>query len=159
MQHVFWLLPGVLAGRSGPTRDPWDLTQLHQAGIGAVLSVNDGACCHPDDFDQAGLHYQCTPLSANAPPQPGDLEHCILALPKALAFLDANTLEGRSTLVHCHSGKDRTGLLMAYYLARKFELSPEVAIARVREVRPIAFTAQGWDEFAREVLTFACRRP
>ena len=47
MQHIFWLSHGKIAGRSGPSKDPWVLASLHQAGIGAVLSVNDGLCCHP----------------------------------------------------------------------------------------------------------------
>ena len=159
MQHIFWLLPGVLAGRSGPTRDPWNLAQLREFGIGAVLSVNAGALCLAGDFDKYGLLYKCTSLSPNAPPEPGDLEHCILALPKAFAFIEANVQQGRSTLVHCHSGKDRTGLLMAYYLVRKFGFLPDAAIARVKEVRPIAFTAPGWAEFTQDVLAFASYAP
>jgi hypothetical protein len=41
---------------------------------------------------------------------------------------------------------------MAYYLLRRDKLSVEEAIGQVKAVRPIAMTAQGWDEFVPEVL-------
>ena len=66
MKAVFWLLPGELAGRTGPDRDLWDLRALRAGGIDAVLSVNDGRLCHAADFSAAGLAYACVPLSDNA---------------------------------------------------------------------------------------------
>ena len=155
MKHVFWLIPGVLAGRPGPDNEPWDLVELRDAGIAAVMSVNDGQLCHADDFAKHGLAYGCVPLSPNAPPRPGDLERCRQALPDAFAFVSRIAGSGGATLVHCFSGKDRTGLFMAYYLVRSRGLSPESAIEAVRQVRPIAFTAPGWEDFARDVLSEA----
>ena len=152
MRHVFWLVPGILAGRPGPDREPWDLAELREAGIGAVLSVNDGVLCREEDFSRNDMQYRCLPLSPNAPPQPGDLEHCRQVLPRAFDFVAKMTGSGRTTLVHCSSGKDRTGLFMAYYLVRTRGLSPEAAVDEVRRVRPIAFTAYGWEQFAQEVI-------
>lgn len=152
MKHLFWVVPDRLAGRAGPDRVPWQLDELRSAGIGAVLSVNDGLLCHPSEFRKRDLAYACVPLSPNAPPQPGDLEVCLHALPRALEFVERQLSEGRATLVHCSSGKDRTGLLFAAYCMRHEGLTPAQAFARVREVRPIAFTAMGWEEFALEVL-------
>ncbi|CAN5503656.1 hypothetical protein BH11PSE9_BH11PSE9_29140 [soil metagenome] len=76
-----------------------------------------------------------------------------MALPKAIAFVDVNASKGLSTLVHCHSGKDRTALFMAYYLMHRLAMPPSVAIARVKAARPIAFTAPGWSQFAHSVLS------
>ncbi len=152
MNHLFWVVPGRLAGRPGPDRVPWKLGELRGAGIGAVLSVNDGLLCHPADFRRIDMAYECIPLSGNAPPQPGDIEHCLEALPRALDFVERQLAEGRTTLVHCSSGKDRTGLLFAYYWMRNGGAEPDEAIERVRQVRPIAFSATGWDELALEVL-------
>ena len=50
MQHLFWLVEGKVAGRSGPNKDPWDLQALKEAGIGAILSVNGGEGCEPSTF-------------------------------------------------------------------------------------------------------------
>lgn len=152
MKHVFWLIPDRLAGRPGPDRSPWDLAAMRGAGIGAVLSVNDGSLCHPEDFRSHGIAYACVPLSDNAPPQPGDVEVCLAALPAAHAFVQQQMGAGHATIVHCSSGKDRTGLFLAHYLMREAGLSANRAIEEVRRVRPIAFTAPGWDELAFEVL-------
>jgi protein-tyrosine phosphatase len=155
MQDVFWLIPDRLAGRPGPDRARWDLAALRGAGIGAILSVNDGVLCHPEDFDACGIAYACIPLSDNAPPQPGDEAACLRALPAAYAFVHRQLADGRATLVHCSAGKDRTGLFRAYYLTRDAGLSAEDAIERVKGVRPIALSALGWQDFALDVLRLA----
>lgn len=152
MKHLFWLIPDRLAGRPGPDRAPWNLAAMRAAGVGAVLSVNDGLLCHPEDFRAHGIAYACVPLSDNAPPQPGDEEACLHALPRAYAFVHEQLSAGHATVVHCSSGKDRTGLFLAYYLMREGGLSAAIAIEEVRRVRPIAFTAPGWDEHAVGVL-------
>lgn len=157
MDKIFWLIPQRLAGRPGPDREPWDLYGLRLTGIGAVLSVNDGLLCHVEDFAAHGMRYACVPLPDNAPPQPGDDELCLDALPKAYAFVAEQMHEGRSVLVHCSAGKDRTGLFLSYFLMRYARLAPQQAIASVREVRPIALSALGWEEFAVRVLAHCSR--
>src|SRR5687767_7078844 len=119
MREVFWAIPGRLAGRSGPDLHPWSLAELKAGGIDAVLSVNDGVLCHALDFERAGIAYACFPLSENAPPRPGDVELCVRALPQAYAFASLHFERERSVLVHCRSGKDRTGLFLAYALLRE----------------------------------------
>jgi hypothetical protein len=152
MDKLFWIIPGKLAGRPGPDREPWNLAALRTGGIGAVLSVNDGLLCHPEDFVAAGITYACVPLSANAPPQPGDDHLCQRALPQAYAFVQAQMALGNGVVVHCSGGKDRTGLFLCYFLTQYAHLSPTEAIQAVRHVRPIALSAVGWEEFARQVL-------
>jgi protein-tyrosine phosphatase len=153
MEHIFWLVPNLLAGRCGPDMQPWRLERLRKSGFGAVLSVNDGELCHPEDFEQHGLAHVCIPLSNNAPPQKGDLEHCLSVLPAALAFAQENISRGVPVLVHCTAGKDRTGLFMAYYLMQCEDCSLQQAMERVRAVRPVALTADGWYDFALQVLS------
>ena len=155
MNHVFWLVPGVLAGRSGPNRDPWDAQDLRAGGIGAILSVNDGGACHPEDFAALGMSYRCIPLSDNEPPRDGDMEHCLAALPEAYDYVRGELDEQRAVLVHCRSGKDRTGLFMCYFLIRESGMSIDDAIAEVRRVRPIALSAEGWEDLAVAVLEVA----
>lgn len=152
MQHVFWLIQGKLAGRPGPNQEPWDVDELQRGGIGAVLSVNNGILVNPQDFQSRGITYARIPFSDKAPPMPGDLEICVNALPKAYEFVSAEIQAGKAVMVHCTSGKDRTGLPLAYYLMRTAGLNIEQAIQQVRLVRAIALSAEGWDEFAREIL-------
>lgn len=153
MQHVFWLIPGKLAGRAGPDRVPWDVGALRAGGIGAALSLNDGALCHPEDFQAHDISYACMPLSDNAPPRPGDDVICLEVLPRAYEFVTAHMDRERGVLVHCSSGKDRTGLFLSYFLMRHDELSVSEAIRAVRTVRPIAISAMGWEAFATRVLS------
>jgi protein-tyrosine phosphatase len=157
MDHVFWLKPGILAGRSGPDKHHWRARELHDGGIRAILSVNDGAVCHPEDFVALGMSYCCQPLSDNAPPRDGDVEHCLAVLPLAYEYVRGELDSQRPVLVHCRSGKDRTGLFMSYFLMRESGGSVDDAIRAVRKVRPIALSAQGWDDFAVQVLNSATR--
>jgi protein-tyrosine phosphatase len=152
MQHVFWLLPGRLAGRPGPNREPWDLGALRAMGIGAVLSVNDGEGCERAELATLGLAYLCVPLPPNEPPGAGDEEVCRAALPAAYEFVSAEHARRRAVLVHCSAGKDRTGLFMSYFLIREYGLDVDAAIMRVRAVRPQAMSALGWETLARRVL-------
>lgn len=148
----FWLREGVLAGRSGPDQDPWDLQSLVDANIGAVLSVNDGHGVDGRALHAAGIAYARVSLSRAAPPRRGDAKQCLRALPRILDFIDRQTSSGHAVLVHCRAGKDRTGLALAAYLCAREGYSPEAATAELRRVRPIAFTAPGWLHFAHQVL-------
>lgn len=152
MNHIFWLRPGVIAGRPGPDMEPWDPSVLARGGIGAVLSVNDAELVEADALAAVGIEHHCEPLSNAAPPEPGDLEICVAALPKALAFAEKAIASGKPVLAHCRAGKDRTGMFLCYYLCRVEGLSVEEAIAEVKRVRPIAMTAEGIEDLTREVL-------
>ena len=153
MRNVFWLRDGVIGGRSGPNRDAWSAKDLADGGIGAVLSVNDGELVRPSELSEVGIDYSCVPLSDAAPPLPGDLDVCVDALPRALSFAVRSMSSRRTVLVHCSSGKDRTGLFLSYFLCATEGLSPSDAIREVRRVRPIALSADGWEIFAHHVLT------
>ena len=152
MEHVFWLIPGRLAGRPGPNRKPWNVSALRGMGIDAVLSLNDGEGCDPAAFAALDLDYLCVPLPPNEPPLAGDEEVCRASLPAAYDFVRAHHADHRAVLVHCSAGKDRTGLFMSYFLIREHGLDVDTAIARVRAVRPPAISALGWDALARRVL-------
>jgi protein-tyrosine phosphatase len=152
MRNVFWLRQGIVAGRSGPNRDAWSPRQLAESGIGAVLSVNDGELVHAADLSSVGIDYRCIPLSDAAPPQTGDFEKCVKALPDALQFAQDSIEAGRGVLAHCSSGKDRTGMFLSYYLCASEHMAPSQAIREVRRVRPIALTAEGWEQFTLQVL-------
>jgi protein-tyrosine phosphatase len=153
MDKLFWLIPGSLAGRPGPDEEPWDSVSLRNGGIGAVLSVNDGHMCHAQEFAALDIAYACFPLSDWVPPQPGDRELCLNALPQAYAFVESQMKQGKRVVVHCSGGNDRTGLFLSYYLVRHAGMSAHQAIQAVRNVRPTVLSAQGWEVFAREILS------
>jgi protein-tyrosine phosphatase len=152
MEQLFWVIPGRLAGRPGPDMEPWDLAALREGGIGAVLSVNDGRLCRPEEFAARGIAHACVPLPDTAPPRPGDDQVCMTALPRAYAFVHAEMERGHGVVVHCTAGKDRTGLFLAYFHMQHSGLCVAGAIQEVRRVRPVALSALGWEAFAGEVL-------
>lgn len=56
-------------------------------------------------------------------------------------------LPGREpVLVHCNSGKDRTGLLLAYYMVSRKGLSAKRALKMLRRLKPDALSASGYTE-------------
>lgn len=152
MQHLFWLRENRIAGRSGPNLNPWDPHRLAEAGIGAVLSVNDAASVYPADLAVVGIEHACHSMEDNAPPRDGDFERALLVLPRALDYLDRVVKNGRIPLIHCSAGKDRTGLMMCYYLCQRETFAPQDAVAEVRRVRPSALSATDYEAFALEVL-------
>ena len=153
MQHLFWLRPGKIAGRSGPNLDPWFPEQLAAAGIGAVVSVNHADSVYPDDLERAGLEFACFPMADNAPPRPGDFEYCAEMLPRVFDYLRECIAANRIPMVHCTAGKDRTGLVLCHYLCRAEGYAPFDAIREVKRVRPIALSAPGFEAFALELLS------
>ena len=152
MDRVFWLHDDFVGGRPGPNLVPWNLRDLRDGGIGAIMSVNDGDLVHVDELTALGIEYLCAPLSENAPPRDGDVDKCLANLPKGFDFVSRNRSKGLKTLVHCRQGRDRTGLFLAYYICRQSGVSPEIAIMRLKEIRSDALAADGWDAFALQVL-------
>ncbi len=151
MKHVYWLREDKIAGRTGPNTHLWDLHELKAGGIAAILSVNHGEAVHETLLSGAGIAYANIPMSSNAPVREGDREICLENLPRAMAFIREN-MENGSVLVHCRSGKDRTGMVLAAYLIKFEGCDTRAAMDQVLAVRPIAFTAQGWMELTLDVL-------
>lgn len=152
MEHVFWLIEGRLAGRPGPVAAPWDALTLRAAGLDVVLSLNSQA--DAETLTAAGLVHHHLPMPPILP-LTGMLQDLLLGtLEPVLDCLHEELAAGHSVLLHCHAGKDRTGLAMATYLVRYQGLDAEAAIERVRAVRPIAMSAPGYLDTARR---FAAR--
>lgn len=151
MKNVFWLIPDRLAGRPGPDREPWSLEELRAAGIHAVLNLSEFEPV-PSAFAEAELDVLWVPLP-NTYPADQDAEiACLEILPRAHAFLQSHLDAGRTVLVHCSWGQDRTGLLLSYHLVHSRNMTPSAAIAQVREACPKALSARGWEPMAERIL-------
>jgi len=151
MKNVFWVITNRLAGRCGPTSQPWILSELRAAGFTAVLNLSEHEPSQ-DEFAAAQLQVAWVPLPNTCPAEPATEDACLNALPQAHAFVQAHLAAGGSVLVHCALGRDRTGLLLAFHLASSAGITPEAAIARVREVCPKALSAPGWELMGIRVI-------
>lgn len=151
MKSVFWLIRDSIGGRPGPRFEAWSVAELRAAGFDAVINLSE----HPSDigeFEAVGIEASWVPLPTDVPPTKESQERCVEALPRALEFVSAQMSKGRKVLVHCHAGKDRTGMLLAVLVAKKEGLTAQAAIEKVREVRPLAITAPGWEALALDVI-------
>jgi predicted protein tyrosine phosphatase len=153
MDYVYWVLPGLLAGRPGPDEFPWDLRELRRAGFGAILSLHAGGI-DPAEIGWHGFAHLLLPLPYPVPPSSEDTAIYRQRLPVALAFIGQHVDAGRPTLVHCHAGRDRTGVVLACYLCAALDLPPAEAVARLRAVKPSALTAPGYAELVYELALY-----
>lgn len=143
MDYIYWVIKGKLAGRPGPTRQPWDPAALYAGGIRVVVSL--AAEVEVPDLTVYGLeHYR-----AHLPP--------VLLLTKGMRkafihealpvweYIHQQIEADRPTLVHCHAGKDRTGVVLAGYLVIYRGMTPEEAVTALHEANPIAMSAPGYE--------------
>lgn len=152
MKHLFWLVDGVLAGRPGPNIETWDPQELYNGGIRAILTLNRGYGVDAPALEAVGIAHKRIPILVQEPPQSDALEVAWPALEETSGWVWEQIQSGKTVLVHCTHGKDRTGLLLAYILVRYYGLASQEAIAHVRCLRPIALTAVGWEQFANDLL-------
>ncbi len=152
MRHVYWLLPERLAGRPGPTWEPWCLQEIRDAGFDVVLNLSEHAPAD-EEFGKVHLDVHWTPFPTTVPPDTRAEALCLNLVPQVHSILERELERGRRILVHCVAGNDRTGLLLTYHLARSRGLSPQASLERVRQVRPTAITAQGWEPMAMRLVT------
>ena len=142
MEHIYWVIAGLLAGRPGPVARPWDFHELYEAGIRALVSLAQEEPVTdlvPSNF----IHYQ-----AQFPPvllfSTGMRKAFIYQALPVWDFIHKQVTAEVPTLVHCHAGNDRTGAILAGYLVTYQSVPPEEALLRVREAHPLAMSADGY---------------
>jgi protein-tyrosine phosphatase len=144
VKHVYWVIPGLLAGRPGPDEFPWDLDELHRAGLRAILSLHAGGV-DVADIRRYGFVHKLLPLPDSVPPSPEDLLSYQRLLPQAFSFIRYQLVDRIPTLVHCHAGRDRTGVVLASYLSTYMGMEPAEAVERLRAIKSTALSAEGYD--------------
>ncbi len=152
MRSVFWLIPNQVAGRPGPSWEPWSLAEIRAGGIDSVLNLSEH---EPDaaEFEAAGLRIYWAPLPTTVPPDAEAELACLAVLPRAQSLLESELAAGRRVLIHCVGGRDRTGVVFMYHIARTTGIPPAEALAQVRRVRPDAISAAGWETMALRIIT------
>jgi len=142
MDHVYWVKPGLLAGRCGPDKVPWDVGALYARGFRTVVTVASEVPV--GDLAPYGLHHRREPVL----PLPwltwlGQRRLARRLMP-LLEFIHAELAARRPVLVHCHDGDDRTGVVLAGYLVIYAGLVWRSAVACVRDANPRAMKMPGY---------------
>ncbi len=150
---IFWLPNERIGGRPGPNQVAWDLRAIQGSGVFFVLSLTERMVGKSEAFFMAGLDHACVPLPKSAPPRPGDARDIFHLLPLVAELIERQlAMNSGRILLHCSSGKDRSGLVLVYFLIRKRHLGIEESMRQVRAVQPRLLTAEGWYDMAVDVL-------
>ena len=104
--------------RGSRLTQPMDYEQLVFYGVHAVVNLEN---LHGDDLklcSQYHLDCQAFPISIR-PGVHGDRMFDYDMLEKALEFVVRSLNQGETVYIHCHYGKDRTGVLAAAWVIRE----------------------------------------
>jgi hypothetical protein len=153
VKYVYWAIPGLLAGRPGPDEIEWKLGDLKNAGFGAILSLHNSAI-GLSDIQAYGFIHKLLPLPNSVPPSEEDFYTYHQLLPEALAFIHQNVTSGIPTLIHCHAGKDRTGVVLVCYLCTFEIYRPPDAIKHLRALKPSLLSAEGYETMVYRLLGY-----
>jgi protein-tyrosine phosphatase len=145
MKYIYYIIPNVLAGRPGPDEIRWNLDEIQKMGFKAVLSLHNYGD-NITEIKENGFHHTLLDFPANDPPTEEGLKTIKRLLPEAIAFIGSRIERKLPVLVHCHAGRDRTGIVIGTYLVHKFHFSPEEALIKMREINPRILRANGFEE-------------
>lgn len=133
---ITWIAPSAIVACRYP-RTNRALERL--ADLGITLLVNLHERPHPPQtLLRLGLRELHLPVADFTPPSPEQLQTGVIMMTDAIAA-------GQFVAVHCGAGLGRTGTLLACYLVSQGEL-PEVAIARIRSLRPGAIETSAQEQ-------------
>jgi hypothetical protein len=145
MREVYWVEEGVLGGRCGPELAPWDVTELHAAGVRAIVSL-DRFGVEPEGLRQVDIAHLPLYRPMILLETEFDRRQFLDIVPPVLDFVQQMEQERRPVLVHCYYGRDRTGCVLACCLVARRGLTADEAIRQVRTLQPEALSASGYAE-------------
>jgi dual specificity phosphatase 12 len=119
---------------------------LREHGITVVFNCTKDWPYHPD----IPRKYR-VPVHDNL--EPVEIQNMLDWAPEIMAKLVAEYNRGEIILVHCHAGMQRSAAVVAMFLITKYGLTADEAMARIRQIRPIAFfpganfekSIRGWE--------------
>jgi protein-tyrosine phosphatase len=125
-ESLWWVIPNRLGGMRKPT--PEEIPTLTEIGVNAIVSVMDDPS-NLDLYEQAGLPHRWLPTTGGKPPTLEQVEEFV-------QFVDDQNAQSHRVVVHCSSGRRRTGTFLAAYLIKSGQ-SVEQALATVDRSNPL----------------------
>jgi atypical dual specificity phosphatase len=105
------------------------LTELQAQGVGGAINMCREFRGHRAAMDSLNIEQLHLPTLDYHPP---GLHEADLAL----AFIDRIIESGRKVYIHCKAGRARSATIVLCYLIRRYHISPEEALRRVKQKRP-----------------------
>lgn len=126
IERFIEVIPNKLYRGSAPT--PQDVLELkNNFNIKKIVSL--------DKPSADKIHRSCKLLDINQVIVPINIGNLKLDLMKLFHHsLKKLLIDGGPTFVHCHAGKDRTGLIIALFKCKYLNEDPEMAIAEAKEL-------------------------
>ncbi len=155
-KYLFWVEENTLAIRTGPNKNPWNLLKLHNQGFRAILSANDGQNCNASLIQYHGMEYACTSLPASTKMIQQNIDSHLKTLARSYRFIKKHQKHGQ-VLIHSSEGLNRSGMVLAYYFYRRYNLNSEQSISRVKQKSPHALDQKKWSALTKNLLDQLCQ--
>jgi atypical dual specificity phosphatase len=140
IENLWWVVAGKLAGVRKPTLT--ELDDLRAAGIGAIVSVMDDPS-NLDLYQQMGIPHLWLPTPGGSAPSYEQVQ-------QLQEFIDQQNRVNQGVVVHCTSGRRRTGTMLAAYLIRS-GLSYHDAMQMIHAANPNAELREAQTKFLQEL--------
>lgn len=124
-ESLWWIIPGKLGGMRKPT--PEEIPTLRELGVDTVVSVMDDPS-NLDRYGQENVPSLWLPTLGGTAPTHDQID-------QFQQFVEMQNALSRSVVVHCSSGRRRTGTFLAAYLVRT-GYSAQGSIETLRNVNP-----------------------
>ena len=141
-ESLWWVMPDRLAGVRKP--DVEDMDELHDLGVGAIVSVLDDRE-NLDLYEDAGVPFLWLPVKGGTPPTGEQVDELV-------HFVDAQQVNDVAVAVHCTNGNRRTGTMLAAYLITT-GMGADEALATVLAANPKADPRDAQVEFLRSLAS------
>jgi predicted protein tyrosine phosphatase len=94
-------------------------------------------------------------INVNDSLQQNDIKKMFYYFPAIVEFVQKNlVLDGKSVLVHCHAGVQRSAAAVTAYLMRYHKLPLSKAMSKVRQNRPMTFNYGRSINFKHALVTY-----
>jgi len=140
-ESLWWVVPNRLGGMRKPT--PEEISSLPEIGINAIVSVMDDPS-NLDLYEQAGLPHRWFPTTGGKAPTLEQIEEFV-------QFVDDQNAQSHSVVVHCSSGRRRTGTFLAAYLIKSGQ-SVEQALATIDQSNPLVELREAQIHFLKTLI-------